>query len=71
MFRGRVRSRPGLVKHETRTRGDWLARPHAQVSGLTDDDAVIDANWTSHLEELFRAAPGNDKLEVDLKKLQG
>ena len=42
--------------------GMQFKRVDSDVSGLTDDDAVIDANWTSHLEELFRAATGNDKL---------
>ena len=51
--------------------GMQFKRVDSDVSGLTDDDAVIDANWTSHLEELFRAATGNDKLEVELKKLKG
>ena len=51
--------------------GMQFKRVDSDVSGLTDDSAVIDANWTSHLEELFRAATGNDKLEVELKKLKG
>ncbi|HIU47190.1 MAG TPA: molecular chaperone HtpG [Candidatus Fimadaptatus faecigallinarum] len=50
--------------------GMQFKRVDSDVSGLTEDDAVIDANWTSHLEELFRAATGNDKLDVELKKLK-
>ena len=51
--------------------GMQFKRVDSDVSGLTEDDAVIDASWTSHLEELFRAATGNDKLEIELKKLKG
>lgn len=51
--------------------GMQFKRVDSDVSGLTEDGAAIDANWTSHLEELFRAATGNDKLEVELKKLKG
>ena len=50
--------------------GMQFKRVDSDVSGLTEDDAVIDANWTSQLEELFRAATGNDKLDVELKKLK-
>lgn len=51
--------------------GMQFKRVDSDVSGLTDDAAVIDANWTSHLEELFHAATGNDKLQIELKKLKG
>lgn len=51
--------------------GMQFKRVDSDVSGLTEDDAVINADWTSNLEAMFRKATGDDKLAVELKKLKG